>query len=274
MTVLDWILTAALVGFFIRGLFRGFFVELAELAALAAGYFAARFLSPVGGRMLLEQWPSLPPWLAGVLATVVLFLLAAGLVHLIAILLTKMAKAVGLGALQRVLGGLFGATKIAAVILALLLLIAFTPLAEPVGDYMYKGKVSRLAWKSAVGVRDGIGLDPWQPPTVRLPRLAPELKDFFDSLGFPRKLNAAIEKQEDFRNAVEQTAPYDWLASFTAKAGETAATGMEGMPELPKLDREMTNYLTDIAKDGGRRVSKRAEEFWEALRAYVEEQSP
>jgi len=108
----------------LRGFFLGLIREAFSLASLVAAYFAVRaFVGPVsewvgdisGGRVN----EALEPWVAGAL----LALVTIGAVTTVGRIIRRGARAVGLGFVDRVGGGLLGATEGVLVVAVLLLLV-------------------------------------------------------------------------------------------------------------------------------------------------------
>ncbi len=148
MTILDWIVIALVGLFFIRGFFRGFFVELFDLLALLGGYLAVRYLGPIAAPLLANHTP-LPNWLAIVISVIVLFLVAAIIIRMIGRLFKKAAKKATLGGIDRFLGALFGTCKILLILIALMLVFLFIPVNKEARAYVAKGQVSKYIMKSA-----------------------------------------------------------------------------------------------------------------------------
>jgi len=92
----------------IRGAFRGFFVEIASLLALVLGVFGALHFSSFTAGLLSKyiDWQYLP-----LLAFALTFVGIIIGVAWIGKLLTKLAKVILLGFLNRLLGALFGMCK-------------------------------------------------------------------------------------------------------------------------------------------------------------------
>jgi len=92
----------------VRGAFRGFFVEIASLLALVLGVFGALHFSNFTADLLARylEWEYLP-----LLAFALTFVGIIIGVAWIGKLLTKLAKVILLGFLNRLLGALFGACK-------------------------------------------------------------------------------------------------------------------------------------------------------------------
>jgi membrane protein required for colicin V production len=108
----------------LRGFFLGLIREAFSLASLAAAYMAVRaFVGPVaewvgeisGGRIN----EALEPWVAGAL----LVLVTIGAVTTIGRIVRRGARAVGLGFVDRVGGGLLGATEGVLVVVVLIMLV-------------------------------------------------------------------------------------------------------------------------------------------------------
>lgn len=92
----------------IRGAFRGFFVEVASLLALVLGVFGALHFSSFTANLLSNylDWEYLP-----LLAFAITFVGIIIGVSWIGKLLTKLAKVILLGFVNRLLGALFGVSK-------------------------------------------------------------------------------------------------------------------------------------------------------------------
>lgn len=91
------------------GLFRGFFKEIAGTIGLLLAAIAGNYLSPYAT-------PHLGDWvdnatLSAIIVWIVIFAVTMFLMHRIAYLLQRMMKAIELGWLNRLAGGLFGAIK-------------------------------------------------------------------------------------------------------------------------------------------------------------------
>jgi membrane protein required for colicin V production len=108
----------------LRGFFLGLIREAFSLASLGAAYMAVRaFVGPVAewvgeisdGRIS----EALEPWVAGAL----LVLVAIGVVTTIGRIIRRGARAVGLGFVDRVGGGMLGATEGVLVVAVLIMLV-------------------------------------------------------------------------------------------------------------------------------------------------------
>lgn len=112
MNVIDLLLGIFLVLGLVRGLFKGFLVELAGLLALLGGVYAAIHFSHITFD-LLEDFISWEENNLSVLAFAVTFFVVAFLISLAGRFLTKMAHMVALGLINRLFGGIFGVLKMA-----------------------------------------------------------------------------------------------------------------------------------------------------------------
>lgn len=122
MNYLDLFMGGLLLYGAARGYFNGLIIEAATLIALVFGILGALLFSAAVGDFLMEQFniQELPP--AGIVFALV-FITIIVLVNLLARLLTKIIKLAALGVINRILGAVFGCTKYALVLSALLLII-------------------------------------------------------------------------------------------------------------------------------------------------------
>lgn len=119
MSIVDIVLAALILFGFIRGLFKGFFVEVASLLALVLGvfgaihfsYFASEFLEPK------VDWDEKTMNIVAFAITFVVIVLAIGLAGKA---LTKLANFAALGLINKLAGGVFGALKIGLILSVLL----------------------------------------------------------------------------------------------------------------------------------------------------------
>ncbi|GET20330.1 membrane protein required for colicin V production [Prolixibacter denitrificans] len=130
MNVLDIILGAILVFAAIRGFQKGFFIELASIAALLLGIWGAVEFSGFTAYYLHSVFDWNPEHL-GLIAFILTFILVVVAVHLVARLADTLFKAIALGMLTRLAGVVVGVLKAAFIISVLLILI------EMVGQYTF-----------------------------------------------------------------------------------------------------------------------------------------
>ena len=125
MNTFDIIIAAFLIFGLIRGLLKGFFVEVASLVALIAGVYGAIHFSYFIANLLVNyvSWEER-------YITIVSFAITFGIIVLVVGMLgkmfTKIADFASLGLLNKIFGGVFGALKI-GLILSVILLV-FTKL--------------------------------------------------------------------------------------------------------------------------------------------------
>ena len=115
MNIFDIVIAGLLIFGFVRGLMKGFFVEVASLAALIAGVYGAIHFSYFISYFLkdLVSWSEEYLSLAAFAGT---FLIIIVVISLLGKLLTKLADFASLGILNKILGGVFGALKIGLVL--------------------------------------------------------------------------------------------------------------------------------------------------------------
>lgn len=121
MNTIDIILAALLLFGLARGFFKGFFVEVTTLVALALGiygaihfsYFAASFISS------RVNWQYNYVEIASFATT---FLIVVIALFLLGRILTKLADAASLGILNKLLGAVFGLLKIGLVLSVILII--------------------------------------------------------------------------------------------------------------------------------------------------------
>lgn len=112
MNILDLLLSIFLLLGLVRGLFKGFFTELAGLLALIGGIYAAIHFS--GATYILLS--SIIDWnekYLVILSFAVTFFVVAILISLAGSFLTKMVHMVALGIVNRLAGGALGLLKMA-----------------------------------------------------------------------------------------------------------------------------------------------------------------
>lgn len=120
MSIIDIILAALLLFGFIRGLFKGLFVEIASLLALVLGIYGAIHFSYFAADLLDSKvdWNEKTINIVAFAITFVIIVLA---ISLAGKALTKLADFAALGILNKLLGGVFGALKIGLILSVLLI---------------------------------------------------------------------------------------------------------------------------------------------------------
>ena len=115
MNTFDIIIAALLLFGFLRGIFKGLFVEIASLAALIGGVYGAMHFSFYAADFLKMQLD----WDAHYISLAAFALTFIGIVVVVSLagkLLTKIASFAALGILNKILGGIFGFLKIAFIL--------------------------------------------------------------------------------------------------------------------------------------------------------------
>lgn len=112
MNILDLLLSIFLLLGLVRGLFKGFFAELAGLLSLIGGIYAAIHFSGATYAFLNSfiDWDE--KYLI-ILSFALTFFIVALLISLAGSFLTKMVHMVALGIINRLAGGIFGVLKMA-----------------------------------------------------------------------------------------------------------------------------------------------------------------
>jgi membrane protein required for colicin V production len=122
MVLIDIIL-AALIGFgVVKGLYKGFFVEVASLLALLLGAYGAAHFSNHAGAAISKHFD----WsekIISITAFVATFVAIVFAISLAGKALTKLANFASLGILNKLAGGFFGGLK--AVLLISVVLLVF-----------------------------------------------------------------------------------------------------------------------------------------------------
>jgi membrane protein required for colicin V production len=121
MSIIDIVLAALLLFGFIRGLFKGLFVEIASLFALVLGVYGAIHFSYFAADFL-ESKVDWNEKTINIIAFAITFVIIVLAISLAGKALTKLADFAALGLLNKLLGGLFGALKI-GLILSILLIV-------------------------------------------------------------------------------------------------------------------------------------------------------
>jgi membrane protein required for colicin V production len=151
MDAVDWILLAVLGVSVLLGMWRGLVREVISLAGWVAGFWIAQAWAPQMAEWLPLQGASeVLRYLAGFI-TVFLAVLVLSVV--LGWVVSKLVSAVGLGLLDRLLGGVFGGLRGAVLLLTLAVVVSLTPLqsapwwtGSPVARHLVQG----LQWLKPV----------------------------------------------------------------------------------------------------------------------------
>lgn len=126
MTGFDFALIAILLVSVLLGLWRGLIYEVLSLA----GWPVAFVLSRMFAGDIAPMMPLMQEVARVALAYAVVFIVALIVWGILAWLLSRLVKAVGMGWLDRSLGGLFGALRGVLVVLVMVWLAGLTPVPE------------------------------------------------------------------------------------------------------------------------------------------------
>ncbi len=123
MNIVDLILIIVLVAGAIHGFVKGFFVEVASVAALVLGVLCAILFS-----VYLQNWlagvVSWRPETIKAVAFIFIFISVVIVVNLIANAVEKFVRAIALGPLSRIGGAIFGVIKTAFILSLLMYVVA------------------------------------------------------------------------------------------------------------------------------------------------------
>lgn len=121
MHVIDIVLAALILFGLVRGFMKGLFVEVASLVALVAGVYGAIHFSNFAA-IFLESKTDWTENTISVTAFAITFIIIIVVISFAGKALTKLANFAALGIINKLLGGVFGALKI-ALILSILLIV-------------------------------------------------------------------------------------------------------------------------------------------------------
>lgn len=115
MSVIDIVLGALILFGLVRGFMKGFFVEVSSLIALVAGIYGAIHFSNFAAEFLQTktEWNEKT---INIVAFAVTFIIIVLAIALAGKALTKLADFAALGIINKLLGGVFGALKIALIL--------------------------------------------------------------------------------------------------------------------------------------------------------------
>ena len=116
MNWLDILLLLPLLVGLVRGLMRGLITEIIAILAIILGIVGARLWATKFSAWLLLQF-AWPEAVCNVVAYALLFLAIAIVLNIIGRVLSKLLRAIQLGFINRLLGGVFGTLKWFAVVL-------------------------------------------------------------------------------------------------------------------------------------------------------------
>lgn len=155
MTWLDYAVTGVLAVSVVVGAWRGLVREIISLAGWVVAFLAANlFAGPVALHMP-DEIPT--PELKALAAFVLVFVVVLFLGALMAVLLSRLVRAIGLGGIDRATGALFGVARAAILVLVLALAAGLTSLPR------------ERAWRDSVSgpwlASAALALRTWLPQT-------------------------------------------------------------------------------------------------------------
>ena len=163
MNYLDIILAIPLIWGLYKGVIKGIVKELAALIALIAGIYGAVHFADNIHPYLKEQFAIESSFLP-IVSFAITFIVIVLAVKLIGFIIDKIVKAVALGIISRLLGGVFGVLKTAFILSALLLIIntfdyylKLIPIEQKKQSVLYK-PISNMILSIMPNVKDGDSL--------------------------------------------------------------------------------------------------------------------
>ncbi len=163
MNYLDIILAIFLLWSLYKGMRKGIIKELAALIALIAGIYGAINFADNVQPYLKEQFAMESSFLP-IVSFAITFIFIVLVVKLVGFFIDKIIKAVALGIISRLLGGIFGVLKTAFVLSALLLIIntfdyylKLIPIEQKKQSVLYK-PISNMIPSIMPNVKDGDSL--------------------------------------------------------------------------------------------------------------------
>ena len=122
---LDWICVAVLLVSLLVGAWRGLVVEVLSVASWLAAFVLAQWFAPdVAAKLPMAGAAEPVRYAAGFVLVFVATLFAGALIGFV---VSKLLSAVGLGAVNRLLGALFGVLRGVLLILAATVVVGLTP---------------------------------------------------------------------------------------------------------------------------------------------------
>jgi membrane protein required for colicin V production len=126
MDAVDWILLAVLGVSVLLGIWRGLVREVLSLAGWVAGFWIAQAWAPeAAARLPLQGASEMLRYLAGFISVFLVVLIASVLLGWV---ISKLVSAVGLGVVDRLLGGVFGGLRGVVLLLTLTVVVSLTPM--------------------------------------------------------------------------------------------------------------------------------------------------
>ena len=135
--IIDVVFIGIIVIFTLRCAVQGFVSEIMSIAALIAGIFAAIFFFRIGGQIIRVRFMPQLVVIPEIIAFVLIFLIAFGIVKLAETLLKNIVETIRFGAADRFLGFIFGFAEGVVVVCLALFVISIQPFFDP--QFLLKG---------------------------------------------------------------------------------------------------------------------------------------
>jgi len=173
MNYIDIIIAILVLLAAFKGLTRGLIKELVSLISLVAGIYIASNFSVFLENYLFKSFPKYVEFVS-VSSFIIVFLIVFLSLKLAGILISKLAKSLQLGNLNKVLGLLFGVSK--ALLIISIVLFEISHLSETFGTIIPKKQIKKsILYKPVYNI---------------VPTISPVAKK---KLGWPKKLENTIE---------------------------------------------------------------------------------
>lgn len=170
MNIFDIVITIFLLYGFVKGLFKGFFVEIASLLALILGIYGAIHFSYFIADYIKESVTWEEKYISFT-AFAITFLIIVLVISLLGKILTKMANFVALGIVNKLLGGVFGLAKISLILSVIFL--------------FFQGINGKIAFVDKVTLEKSILYKP-------IKEIVPTIFPFFNALEIEEKIDEKI----------------------------------------------------------------------------------
>ena len=147
VTTIDYIVIGVLLFSTIKGFFRGLIVEVLSIVGLIGGlYLASRFYPSLQSLGIAIGIPSA---VARIIAYILILCLVTGAAAWLGSILTKIAKKLFMGWLNRLAGAIFGFIEGALVIIILLVVVSLTPWKDKVEVWRKESKAVKIMLQAA-----------------------------------------------------------------------------------------------------------------------------
>ncbi len=112
MNYVDIFISIFLIYGFIKGLYKGFIIEIASVIGLVLGiYLATQYNGDLSNYLMSKQYFNWKEGYIIILSNVILFILTILIVSILGKVATKLVKLVALGLFNKILGSVFGLLK-------------------------------------------------------------------------------------------------------------------------------------------------------------------